>query len=159
MDPALKANQGYEPGVHFRCTIASMEEYPATAEYFGVWDIREDACEPLPCEDYPEDALGLLGAELPTGYSTATCGTKLLDDGNFSLPSGENCSITCAPGWEPDGTGVEADLFVCDRGIYSATAECKRRTCTYAGGEAGMAATFIDATVEFEGTLEVQCAP
>jgi len=152
MDPTLKETQGYEPAEHFRCTIASMTgDYSATAEYFGVWRIAEDACAEKPCLTYP-DTLGPLDGPLPTGYSTADCSEHRVG-GNYSMTSGANCSVTCTAGYKPT-----AREFVCDRGIYSSTAVCAKRTCSYTAGGTGVAASFAG-TVDFEETLSVECEP
>merc|ERR1711988_413797 len=103
---------GYEPAEHFRCTIASFTDdaTKATAEYFGVWRIDAGACAELPCTSFPAN-LGSLGdATLPSGYSTSTCGSNVDESGNFSMASGKNCSVTCAPGYVPKDDQRE---FVC----------------------------------------------
>jgi len=163
MDSSLKLEQGYEPVEHFRCTIASMSDPSdsAVAEYFGVWRIDEGACAEKPCLEYPSVLGGLGDAALPQGYDSTDCRTMLALDGNFTMDSGRNCSVHCKAGYKAS-TDADDDAreFVCDRGIYSASAWCKRRVCVYADeakGAVGVAAV-DSATVDFEGKITVQCS-
>jgi hypothetical protein len=160
-DTSLKPTQGYEPAEHFSCTIASMGEgdpYAATAEYFGVWSIDEAACAPKPCLTYPE-SLGPIGG-LPTGYSSTNCHTMVDELGNFSLPSGMNCTVECSAGYMPTGGAGDAGrLFECDRGIYGFEVTCEKRACTSNANGVGVATDFAGTTVLFGDTLEVVCAP
>jgi hypothetical protein len=160
MDATLKPTQGYEPAEHFSCTIASMEgDYAATAEYFGVWRIDDAACAPKPCLEYP-GSLGPIEGPLPTGYSSTDCDTVLDGEGNFSLASGLNCTVTCSAGYMPVGGAGDKDrLFECDRGIYGFDVTCEKRLCTSTADGVGVKAGFAGTTVPFGDTLAVECEP
>merc|ERR1719387_1249791 len=107
----VRVRQGYKLMTEVECSVQDVDLNP-TAEFYAVWRVRPDACEPKNCTVQPD-------------YHSKTgkyC--KLNETGGFFLEHGQGCEIMCKSGYAP--THRE---FVCDRGIFTQKPECIKQEC------------------------------
>jgi hypothetical protein len=147
----LKEQDGYEQGYdimeNFTCTVGDIAADPV-AEYFGVWQIAEDACAPKNCVYEPA-----YPADMFAGTDSA-CKEMCTDEAcaSYQMDHGQNCTVSCNPGYEKVG------LFECDRGIYSNKVTCEKRMCTYTDAIANGALAGAS-EVEYKQDFTVKCDP
>jgi hypothetical protein len=107
----VRVRQGYKLMTELECSVQDVDLNP-TAEFYAVWRVRPDACEPKNCTVQPE-------------YHPKTgkyC--ELNETGGFFLEHGQGCEIMCKAGYSPT-----AREFVCDRGIFTVKPECVKQEC------------------------------
>jgi hypothetical protein len=107
----IPVHQGYKLMTEIQCSVQDVDVNPIN-EFYAVWRVRPDACEPKNCTIQPE-------------YHPMTGKFCELDDtGAFFLEHGKACEIMCKAGYLP--TSRE---FICDRGIFTQNPECVEQSC------------------------------
>jgi hypothetical protein len=104
--------QGYKLMSLVECKVPDDVAMNPTGEFYAVWRVRYDACEPRNCTTQPEYDKKT-GVYCPTNAS-----------GSFFLEHGDKCAIQCKSGYSPTTRN-----FVCDRGVFSKTPQCMKQTC------------------------------